>query len=234
MKVTPHFSEMRHRAPGREKPASADTHPSRVAPKRSARANARQALERLWSPGRTPSRAFASHSWRGSASMNSPRHISRRMPRRTFSLETTPNSLARSRTTPFSRAIPSWSPKNSICAVPMFVMSEQSGSAMSQRWAISPGWFVPISRTRKSASFGQLRMVIGSPMWLLKLPSVAWTLPTVERNALTSSFVVVLPAEPVMATTFALSERRYSFATRSSSSYPSMIPAAPFSRACGM
>ena len=113
-------------------------------------------------------------------------------------------------------------------------MTPASGAAISHSAAISPGWFDPISRTRKSASSGQLRIVSGRPMWLLKLPSVAYVLPTVERNALRSSLVVVLPAEPVSPTTFAFSERRRSRAFSCSASRPSTISAAPRSSACGM
>ena len=105
---------------------------------------------------------------------------------------------------------------------------------MSQSAAISPGWFVPISRTRKSASSGVFRIVRGRPMWLLKFPPVAWVFPARERNALRNSFVVVLPAEPVTPTTFALRDDLYSEARRCSSSRPSTTPAAPFSSACGM
>ena len=42
-----------------------------------------------------------------------------------------------------------------------------SGAAIPTRCAISPGWFVPISTTRKSASGGHSRIVIGSPRSLL-------------------------------------------------------------------
>ena len=120
----------------------------------------------------------------------------------------TATSFARASSVPFSSAIPARDLKNSRWAVPTPVTTPTSGSAMSQRAAISPGWFDPISTTRKSASSGQLRIVIGRPRWLLKFPSVACVFPAHERNVRSSSFVVVLPAEPVTPTTVALSARR--------------------------
>jgi len=122
--------------------------------------------------------------------------------------DTTPNEEAASRRAPFSSATPSSDLKNSRCAEPTQVTTPTSGAAMSHSAAISPGWLEPISSTRNSASSGQLSIVSGRPMWLLKLPSVAYVRPTVERNALRSSLVVVLPAEPVTPTTFALSDMR--------------------------
>ena len=119
-------------------------------------------------------------------------------------------SFARSNRVPFSSAMPSCDPKNSICAVPIDAITPTSGSAMSQSAFISPGWFVPISRTRNSASSGQFITVIGSPMWLLKFPSV----PGQARNVFRNSLVVVFPADPVTPATFAFSERRRSRARR--------------------
>ena len=48
------------------------------------------------------------------------------------------------------------------------------------------------------------RLVIGTPIWLLKLPFVAWVLYFIESTAFVISFVVVLPLLPVMATFFNL------------------------------
>ena len=217
MKSDPKRSTLCHRAPGSEKPASAAAAPSRVAPKRSATANASAALETLCAPGRTSAITSASHRGDGSAATSSPRHIERRMPILSLADDTTPKSRALSRRTPFSLAMPSLSPKNSMCAVPMFVTSPASGLATSQRCAISPGWFVPISSTRKSASSGVLRIVTGRPRWLLKFSAVAWTVPTPERNAFRSSFVVVFPADPVTPTTFARSASLRALAYSSSS-----------------
>ncbi len=163
MNETPRRSTLRQRAPGRRKSESAASASDRVAPRRSATAKARQALETLCAPGRTPSSAAAIHAWHGSTTMSSARQSSRSFPSRTFSDETTAKSFTRAKSVPFSAAMPSCEPKNSRCAVPTFVISPPSGSAISQSRAISPGWFVPISTTRKSASSGQFRIVSGSP-----------------------------------------------------------------------
>ena len=48
----------------------------------------------------------------------------------------------------------------------------------------------------------------GSPMWLLKFPRLRTTRYRASRNSLVTSFVVVLPALPVIATTFVPDSRR--------------------------
>ena len=143
-------------------------------------------------------------------------------------------SMARESSTVFSRSIPSREPKNSRCAVPMPVKRPTSGCAMSHSAAISPGWFVPISRTRNSASSGQFRIVRGRPMWLLKLPSVPYVEPTFAKKAFKNSLVVVFPADPVTPITLALRELRLSRARACRASSPSITSAAPLASADGM
>ena len=65
--------------------------------------------------------------------------------------------------------------------------------------AISPLWFMPISLTTTSASSGMLSRQRGAPIRLLKLPHDFQVRRSVPTNAAIISFVVVLPAEPVMA-----------------------------------
>src|SRR5574344_1986736 len=142
----------------------------------------------------------------------------------------TPKSFARRSSSLFSCAMLSCVPKNSRWAVPTETTSPTSGSAMSQSAAISPGWFVPISRTRNSASSGQFKIVIGSPMGWLKFPAV----PEQSRKVLRNSLVVVLPADPVTPMTLALSVRRRSRAFACRAASPSTISAAPAASATPM
>ncbi len=60
---------------------------------------------------------------------------------------------------------------------------------------------MPISTTAKSASCGSRARVIGTPQWLLKLASAAWTLPNSASISRSISLVEVLPADPVTAIT---------------------------------
>ena len=71
---------------------------------------------------------------------------------------------------------------------------------MRDSGAISPGWFMPISITRKRVSMGAPSSVSGTPRWLLKLLGLACVGPIAAHAASTSRRVVVLPALPVMAT----------------------------------
>ncbi len=60
---------------------------------------------------------------------------------------TYPPGFSASASIPFSCAIASRVPMNSMCAMPMLVMIATSGAAISASGAISPGWFMPISNT---------------------------------------------------------------------------------------
>ena len=68
-------------------------------------------------------------------------------------------------------------------AVPIFVMTAISGAAISERRLISPGWFIPISRTMISSSPDRSKIVMGRPMSLLKFPLVEWILNRRDRTA---------------------------------------------------
>ena len=102
---------------------------------------------------------------------------------------------------PFSWAMASRLPMNSMCAVPMFVMMATSGFAIAARGWISPGWFMPISSTAISSAALARSSMRGTPMWLLKLPSVFSTRNRRLKTAAVKSFVLVLPLLPVIATT---------------------------------
>ena len=67
----------------------------------------------------------------------------------------------------FSWAMPSMLSKASRCAGATVVITTTSGRAIRDRGAISPGWFMPISITAKSASRGIRASVSGTPQWLL-------------------------------------------------------------------
>ena len=75
------------------------------------------------------------------------------------------------------------------------------GRASLASVAISPGCWLPISSTSAWCSCVSLRSVSGSPHWLLKLPLGLSTCQRMLSTPAISSLVVVLPFEPVTATT---------------------------------
>ena len=75
------------------------------------------------------------------------------------------------------------------------------GRASAASEAISPGCWLPSSRTIAWCSAVSRRSVSGSPHWLLKLPPGFSTFQRVPSTPAMSSLVVVLPFEPVTATT---------------------------------
>ena len=83
----------------------------------------------------------------------------------------------------------------------MFVITAIVGSMMSRMRAISPGTLAPASTTSASVSSGALRMVSGTPIRLLRLALVACTRYRAPNAARIISFVLVLPLDPVIATT---------------------------------
>ena len=82
----------------------------------------------------------------------------------------------------------------------MFVITAMSGGAIRVRAAISPGAFMPISRTAARWAFSSLSRDRASPRWLLKFFSDFRTGNAAERNAAANSLAVVLPTLPVIAT----------------------------------
>ena len=101
----------------------------------------------------------------------------------------------------FSTRTPSSEPRNSVCTAATVVTTPIVGRASSARYAISPGRLVPSSSTSAWCSGASRRSVSGRPHWLLKLPAGLSTLKRVASTAATSSLVVVLPLDPVTATT---------------------------------
>src|SRR5439155_1192087 len=88
--------------------------------------------------------------------------------------------------------------------------------ASSARAAISPGCWLPISSTSAWCSAASRRSVNGSPHWLLKLPLGFSTCQRTPRTPAISSLVVVLPFEPVTATTGIENRARWYAASRPS------------------
>ena len=66
---------------------------------------------------------------------------------------------------------------------------------------ISPAWFIPSSTTAISGRRRRSMSDSGRPMWLFKFPRLRTTRYRNSSNSAVTSFVVVLPALPVMATT---------------------------------
>ncbi len=114
----------------------------------------------------------------------------------------TPPVRTLSNSAPFSRATSSRVPPTPPAwAMPILTMTPTSGAAMSPRAAISPGRLIPISSTAYRWSDSSCRTTAGSPTLLFKFPAVAWQPATDARSAAHISFVVVLPALPVMPRT---------------------------------
>ena len=76
-----------------------------------------------------------------------------------------------------------------------------SGSAYLESNSISPKPLIPISSTRISVSSGASKIVWQNPISLLWLRGVLKVLNFSERTDAASSFVVVFPELPVIATT---------------------------------
>ncbi len=92
-------------------------------------------------------------------------------------------------------------PKLPAWAVPTMSTTPMSGRTMSQRYAMLPTWSAPISTTRKRVSGSARNTVSGTPTSPLYDPTGATVGPWVASRAASRSFVVVLPAEPVMPMT---------------------------------
>ena len=99
-------------------------------------------------------------------------------------------------------------PNPSRCAGPMFVITPISGEQISPRRFISPGLFMPSSSTAHLWSKLRFSRVRGSPMWLFKFPQVDSVENCLETTPAVILRVLVLPFEPVMATTAAFERFR--------------------------
>ena len=80
------------------------------------------------------------------------------------------------------------------------------GDAHQRR--ISPAWFMPSSNTATSGAWRSWIIDSGRPMWLFRLPLFFTTLKLGSSALAVSSFVVVFPALPVIATTRVVTARR--------------------------
>ncbi len=113
-----------------------------------------------------------------------------------------PSARTPSNRAPFSRATSSMVPPTPrVWARPTLTTTPTSGDAIDARAAISPRRLIPISSTAYLCAGSSWSTTAGKPMRLFKLPAVAWHAATEPRSAAQISFVVVLPALPVMPTT---------------------------------
>ncbi len=116
-------------------------------------------------------------------------------------------ALARSaaKRAPFSRATSATRAADALRRArrPTLVTTATSGSAMDASAAISPRQAHPhLERRRSDARGSSPRATAGTPTRLLRFPAVAWHVAhRPRRRAAVISFVVVLPALPVIATT---------------------------------
>lgn len=92
-------------------------------------------------------------------------------------------------------------PNSSKWATPTLVTTPTSGRAIRARAAMCPIPRAPISVTMTSCSAVAPRSVSGRPISSLNDPGAECTFILVASTARTTSFVDVLPVEPVIATT---------------------------------
>ena len=90
----------------------------------------------------------------------------------------------------------------------MFVITATSGFAARDSTLISPSALMPISITAAPWLSLSLKSVLGSPMSLLKLPSVRSVSYLAESAAYIMSFVEVLPTLPVTPQSFTANRSR--------------------------
>ena len=100
----------------------------------------------------------------------------------------------------FAFNIFSLEPRFPMCDVPIFDITHSVGFAICVSSLSSPAWFIPISITNASWSFSPM-IVIGSPSLLFWFPFVFCTLNFCSITLAITSFVLVFPTLPVIATT---------------------------------
>ncbi len=83
----------------------------------------------------------------------------------------------------------------------ILVINPWVGFVILQSFWISPGWFAPISMIEAPWYFVICNSVSGKLIEVLKFSSVAWISNLADRICLSSSFVEVLPFEPVIPIT---------------------------------
>ena len=110
-----------------------------------------------------------------------------------------PSGRSPSRISAFASAIASTDGKNWRCAAATSRSAATSGSKARESRERSPGSDSPISPTIHSGRRGRFTIDIAKPIWLFWLPGVFSTAKRRARIAAAKSFVVVFPAEPVMA-----------------------------------
>ena len=144
-----------------------------------------------------------------------------------------PLSSSASTSSPFACAMPCWEPNSPMCALPTLRTSETSGRATSHAARRSPMWRAPISRTRCSVAVSARSTVSGRPSSLLKEPYVATVVPSAASTWASRSLVLVLPWEPVSATTRTSSSRSstwWASRARAATTSPTTTPGSPVSR----
>ena len=124
-----------------------------------------------------------------------------------------------------ARSTASGPPNSPTCASPTLSTMPTSGVTIEMSWAISPMALAPISTIWNFVSFVTLSISVGAPTLLLNEPNGATVAPSGSRMARSMFFVVVLPFEPVTATTRS-SPRARTRATTSRASAP--IATTPF------
>ena len=114
----------------------------------------------------------------------------------------TPVAGSAATSSPFTAATPAGPPRWPACASPTWVTMPRSGRATSVSAAMLPAKRAPISTITAWVSAGAPASVRGTPASLLNDAGLACTRRD-DRAPAARSFVAVLPAEPVTATTAA-------------------------------
>ena len=112
-----------------------------------------------------------------------------------------PSGASASTSSPLATAIWACEPNSPMCALPTLSTSETSGGAIAHSSARWPTPRAPISRTRKRVRSSARSTVSGRPSSLLNDPAVATVGASSASTRASMSFAVVLPWDPVIATT---------------------------------
>ena len=112
-----------------------------------------------------------------------------------------PSAGSASTSSPLVCAVACRLPNTPACAAPTFSTTPTEGGAIAHRSRMLPGARAPISSTRNRVCTPQRSAVSGTPSSLLYDPVAATVSPSGASSAAIRSLVLVLPDDPVTATT---------------------------------
>ena len=115
-----------------------------------------------------------------------------------LSTATPPGSMP-ANTSALASAICSTVSKKALCTASTVVITATWGRTSRDMGSISPGLFIPISKTPKAVSDGMRARLSGRPHLLLRLPLLALVGPWRPSTVFSASLTPVLPTLPVTA-----------------------------------